>query len=173
MPPSVLVVDDVDGIREAIRLVLEVAEYSLYEAPDGKPAFVRLREHPEGMVVLLDVQMPGMDGISVLRALAAGERLVAPHAIVLVSARDPSTLLPDVAALLMQMGVHTLTEPFLTKDLLAAVQSAAHRLAHGTSGEQPLGTQRYPPRAEQKRSSQTRKWPGQRPRAWYALPPAC
>jgi CheY-like chemotaxis protein len=133
MPPSVLVVDDVDGIREAIRLVLEEAEYTVYEAPDGRPALARLREHPEGMVVLLDVQMPGMDGIAVLRALAADERLVTRHAIVLVSALHPSTLLPDEAALLMQMGVHTLTKPFLTKDLLAAVHGAAHRLASHTA----------------------------------------
>jgi DNA-binding response OmpR family regulator len=86
--------------------------------------------------VLLDVQVPGMDGISVLRALATDERLVTRHAIVLVSARDPSTLLPDEAALLTQMGVHNLTKPFLTNDLLAAVRAAASRLAHGTSNEQ-------------------------------------
>jgi CheY-like chemotaxis protein len=131
----VLVVDDVDGIRQAICLVLEEAGYTVDEAPDGKPALARLRGHPEALVVLLDVQMPGMDGISVLRALAADERLVSRHAIVIVSALYPSALMPDEATLLMTMGARMLPKPCPTKELLAAVQAAAHRLTSGPSGE--------------------------------------
>lgn len=44
--PSVLVIDGEDGIREAIRYVPEDEGYTVYEAPDGKPALARLREHP-------------------------------------------------------------------------------------------------------------------------------
>ncbi len=131
MPPSVLVVDDEDGIRDAIRIVLEEEGYTVYEAPDGKPALVRLREHPEGMVVLLDMQMPGMDGISLLRALDTDECLATRHAIIVVSAQYPRTLPLEVATLLTRLDVRVLGKPFDIDDLVAVVRAAAQRLTHG------------------------------------------
>ncbi len=130
MPPSVLVVDDERDIREAIRLVLEEEGYPVYEVPDGKPALVRLREHPEGMVVLLDVQMPGMDGISLLRALDADEQVATRHAIIILSAQYPRTLPLDLAALLTRLDVRVLGKPFDIDVLVAGVGAAAQRLAH-------------------------------------------
>ena len=50
---AVLVVDDDDFIREALRELLSEEGYTVYEAPDGKAALQRLGDHPTGMVVLL------------------------------------------------------------------------------------------------------------------------
>lgn len=137
LPPSVLVVDDDDAIREAIRVLLEDEGYVVYEAPDGKPALARLRAHPEGMVVLLDVHMPGMDGLTLLRALDIDERLATRHAIILLSAHLSRTLPLDVATLLTRLNVPVLGKPFAIDDLVTVVQAAAQRLAHSHHGEQP------------------------------------
>ena len=73
---KVLVADDNPVSRELIREVLESADYQVLEAADGKEALERARaSHPD--VVLLDVQMPLMDGFAVLRQLRDDPRLAA------------------------------------------------------------------------------------------------
>jgi CheY-like chemotaxis protein len=134
MPPSVLVVDDEDSIRDATRFVLEDESYTVYEAPDGKLALARLREHPEGMVVLLDLQMPGMDCVMLLRALVADEQMATRHAIVLVTAQHPRKPAPEVAVLFAQFDVHIVSKPFDIADLIVAVQAAARRLDGDPAG---------------------------------------
>jgi DNA-binding NarL/FixJ family response regulator len=64
----VLLVDDHRLVREALRRALEDAGYRVLEAEDGERAVERaLTTHPH--VVLMDVSMPGLDGISATRAL--------------------------------------------------------------------------------------------------------
>src|SRR4051794_37669870 len=85
MTMTVLIVDDHASFRTAARNVLEHHGYEVVgEAPDGETALAAVRElRPD--VVLLDVQMPGIDGFEVASRLNAGAD--AP-AIVLVSSRD-------------------------------------------------------------------------------------
>lgn len=80
----VLVVDDHPDFRRLARALLEAAGYRVVgEAGDGDTALARARElQPD--IVLLDVQMPGRDGIAVAEAL---EHDAHPPAVVLVSAR--------------------------------------------------------------------------------------
>ena len=66
---SVLVVDDEAAIRDSLRMILEYEGYRVDEAASGRQALGRLAERPAD-AVLLDVKMPEMDGIEVLRALA-------------------------------------------------------------------------------------------------------
>ncbi len=65
---SVLVVDDDDNIRKSLRTVLEYEGYSVLEAPSGPDALKIVKQEPVH-AVLLDIKMPGMDGIEVLRKL--------------------------------------------------------------------------------------------------------
>jgi two-component system nitrogen regulation response regulator NtrX len=62
----VLVVDDEASIRDSLRKVLEYEGYTVFEADAGSRAFDRTQEGDLD-VVLLDIKMPGMDGIEVLK----------------------------------------------------------------------------------------------------------
>lgn len=124
----VLVVDDDEAIREVVRDILEEAGYRVWEAPDGAPALERLRQHPQGMVVLLDLNMPGVDGLAVLRAVADDASLRARFPIIVLTARYGPTLPLADAQLLTQGALALLPKPFAVDDLLAAVAAAARRI---------------------------------------------
>ena len=69
MSPKKIVVADDDGVgRELIREVLETSGYEVIEAADGVEALRRVREAAPDLV-LVDIQMPRLDGYGVLREL--------------------------------------------------------------------------------------------------------
>jgi two-component system, cell cycle response regulator DivK len=71
--PLILVADDRPSSRELLRLVLERAGYAVIEAEDGQQALEQARaESPD--LILLDLQMPGLDGYQVLAALRGEAR---------------------------------------------------------------------------------------------------
>src|SRR5215472_16843619 len=99
---DVLVVDDDRDIRETLRFVLEDAGYTVYEASDGRPALERLCTHPRGMVVILDWNMPGMDGQALLQAVTAELPLATRNAYIMLSAyTDGKRTLPLALAKLL------------------------------------------------------------------------
>jgi two-component system response regulator FlrC len=124
---GVLVVDDDQDLRDIVVDLLRETGYTVYAASDGKPALERLRAHPEGLVVLLDLMMPGMDGYTLLQTLAAEAPLAKRHAYILFSA-SRRTLPSRVAEALKHLQVTTLLKPFDLDALLAAVQTAARAL---------------------------------------------
>jgi DNA-binding NarL/FixJ family response regulator len=85
MRPTLLIVDDHDGFRASARAMLESEGFEVVgEAGDGDEALAAVaRLHPE--VVLLDIQLPGLDGLAVAEQLASSAD--AP-AVVLTSSRD-------------------------------------------------------------------------------------
>ncbi|GAA0410815.1 hypothetical protein Acor_14570 [Acrocarpospora corrugata] len=88
MPRSVLIVDDHEGFRLAARALLEAGGFVVVgdaaTAAEAVAAVDRLR--PD--VVLLDIQLPGLDGFAV------AARLSGPAEIVFVSSRDAATYGP-------------------------------------------------------------------------------
>ncbi|HEX7186310.1 MAG TPA: sigma-54 dependent transcriptional regulator [Thermoanaerobaculia bacterium] len=64
---SVLVVDDEAAIRDSLRMILEFEGYRVEEAAGGSQALARVNERPPD-AVLLDIKMPEMDGLEVLKA---------------------------------------------------------------------------------------------------------
>jgi CheY-like chemotaxis protein len=71
--PLVLIADDRSSSRELLRLVLERAGYAVIEAEDGNQALDQTRSgNPD--LVLMDLQMPGLDGYEVLAALRSDPR---------------------------------------------------------------------------------------------------
>ena len=93
MPSSVLIVDDHPSFRATARLLLESEGWTVVgEAEDGERALTRCAElDPD--VVLLDVNLPDIDGFAVAERLTSGER--AP-VVVLTSSRDGTDFGPLV-----------------------------------------------------------------------------
>lgn len=89
---KILVADDNTASRELIREVLEMSSYEVIEAADGREAVHRAREAAPDLV-LVDIQMPHLDGYGVLRELradprCAGLRVVALTAFAMQSDRE-------------------------------------------------------------------------------------
>lgn len=81
---KVLVVDDDPTIRDVLRVMLGFEGCQVVDAPDGESALVMFAAiRPD--VVILDVTMPGMDGVEVCRQLKATSH---PARVVMLTARD-------------------------------------------------------------------------------------
>src|SRR5436305_10997211 len=65
---TVLVVDDDDLVRKVVRAVLEADDYEVLEAPNGELALDMITERKPRLVIL-DVMMPGLDGVDVCRQM--------------------------------------------------------------------------------------------------------
>jgi DNA-binding NtrC family response regulator len=117
--PVVLVVDDNDIMQDALRLVLS-SHYEVMTAADGRAA-LQIFEGRAVHAVLLDILMPGMSGLEVLRRMHAIDPRVG---VVLVSAVNA---VPTVVQGIKSGAVDYLEKPFDTADLLAAVAKAAQR----------------------------------------------
>jgi CheY-like chemotaxis protein len=124
---QVLIVDDDDTIRETLADVLRYFGYMPCQAQDGRMALDLLRGSPVGMVVLLDVNMPGMDGRQLLRVVANDDQLAIRHAFVVMSAYRGSLPL-EFDTLLRELGVPVLGKPFDVDHLLGMVAAAEQRL---------------------------------------------
>jgi len=108
----VLVVDDDVMIRRLVRAVLETDEFEVTEARDG-PAALRLADETDPAVVVLDVMMPGIDGVEVCRQLDHEKMKV----VVLTAQDDPSLESEAKAA-----GANAfITKPFSAIELLDLV----------------------------------------------------
>jgi DNA-binding response OmpR family regulator len=83
---TVLVVEDDASIRELLRLHLDLAGFAIEEAEDGRRALDRARSTPFDLL-LLDVMLPGLDGVTVCRAVrASGPNVDTP--ILMLTARE-------------------------------------------------------------------------------------
>ncbi len=80
---TILVVEDDLDIREVMRMVLEASGYGVLEASDGAEALVAVRAHAPGLI-LLDLMMPGMDGIQ-FREAQLQDEAIASIPVVIVS----------------------------------------------------------------------------------------
>jgi len=121
-PSTVLVVDDEDGPREALRLVLE-SQFRVMTADGGAAALRTLAETPVD-IVTLDLRMPGMDGFETLRRI---HDLDPEIEVVIVSAVPPF----EVALQRSKLGAFDVVrKPFSATEMVAtAERAAAHRFA--------------------------------------------
>lgn len=87
--PSVLIVDDTPANLVAFSHLLESQGYDIFKAGSGQEA-LKLALHHDFAVILLDVRMPGMDGIETATFLRAGRGRYTP--IIFVSAHDNTPL---------------------------------------------------------------------------------
>jgi DNA-binding NtrC family response regulator len=119
--PLVLVVDDDVGLRESLRVILE-DDYEVLDVPDGAQALELMRTCQVDLV-LLDVRLPGMDGISVLERM---KRVDDQVEVILVTA--VKEVRSAVAA--MKLGAFDyLTKPFEEEEVLSAIGRALEKRA--------------------------------------------
>lgn len=118
--PRVLLVDDDNDLRHVVRRMLEIAEYQVDEARDGREALAHLRAHPVDLV-LTDIYMPGVDGIQFTRALSREFGRLPIVAMSGGAVQDAADAL-EIAA---RLGARaTLPKPFTIEQLLAAIEQA-------------------------------------------------
>ena len=115
----VLVVDDDSHIASALRRALVYEGYDVDTAGDGTEGLARAREAPPDLVIL-DVMMPGLDGIEVCRRLRAEGEV----AILMLTARDATS---DRVRGLDSGADDYLVKPFAYEELLARVRALLRR----------------------------------------------
>ena len=73
MPATILIADDSRTMRDMVRAALEADHHTVVEAPDGRQALAVVEAQAADLVIT-DVNMPGMDGLALVRALRERER---------------------------------------------------------------------------------------------------
>jgi two-component system response regulator MprA len=125
---KILVVDDERAVRDSLRRALELEGYEIELAADGQEALSRLEAEPEPEpdAVILDVLMPGMDGLEVCRRLRrSGSRLP----VLMLTARDA---VENRVAGLDAGADDYVTKPFALEELVARVRALLRRTTGGS-----------------------------------------
>jgi two-component system, OmpR family, KDP operon response regulator KdpE len=117
----VLVVDDEPQILRGLRTNLRARGYDVDTAPDGEGALA-LAASARPDVVILDLGLPGIDGVDVIRGLRAWSRMP----IIVLSARDQE---PDKVRALDAGADDYVTKPFGMDELLARLRAAERHAA--------------------------------------------
>ena len=152
----ILVVDDDPRISASLRRALIYEGYAVAVAADGPAALVTAREQPPDLVVL-DLMLPGLDGVEVCRRLrAAGD-----VAILMLTARDATA---DRVRGLDSGADDYLTKPFATDELLARIRALLRRVRPHDGAD---GLLRFEDLALDEAAREVRR--GERPLALTAL----
>ena len=127
---KILVVDDDPQIRRVLRTTLVVQGYEVADARSGEDALEKVREGRYDLL-LLDMNMEGMDGIETCREI----RATSDVAIVMLTVRDTER---DKVSALDAGADDYVTKPFSTPELLARVRAALRRVPSLENGPQVI-----------------------------------
>jgi DNA-binding response OmpR family regulator len=129
---TVLVVDDEPTIVEIVGRYMERAGYETYEAGDG-PEALRLAAAHRPDLVVLDVMLPGIDGIEVMRQLQEGDGKRV--AVILLTARGEEA---DRLVGLRNGADDYVVKPFSPAELVARVDAVLRRVSPPSSEAPPI-----------------------------------
>jgi len=118
-PSHILVVDDDPNTLELLRIKLHRSGYQVSSAPNGKQALTCINQDPPDLI-LLDLIMPGMNGIQVCRIIRAQTSLP----IIMISACDSRE---KVIEALQEGADDFLTKPFSLHELTARIRAVLRR----------------------------------------------
>lgn len=115
---TIVIADDEAALRQLVRATLETADRAIFEAADGRQALTLIDEHRPSLVIL-DVAMPGYNGLQVAQAIRA-DSVLAGTPIVMMSGHRGAN---EVAAGLAAGANHYLTKPFSPLKLFQLVDT--------------------------------------------------
>ncbi len=129
----ILVVDDDPQIRRVMRVTLTGQGYEVDDAKTGEVALEKIRDERFDLV-LLDMNMPGMDGLETCRSIRSQSEI----AIIMLTVRDSER---DKVAALDAGADDYVTKPYNATELLARIRAAMRRTpwTHGPSGRVSVG----------------------------------
>ena len=127
MQYKILVVDDEQSIRELITFNLEKAGYQVLCAEDGLEALKLIQDKVD--LVVLDLMLPGVDGLEVCRRLK-GEQQTAGIPVIMLTAKDE-----EIDKILgLELGADDyLTKPFSPRELVARIKAVLRRSSKESS----------------------------------------
>jgi two-component system chemotaxis response regulator CheY len=114
---KVLVVDDSAIMRKVIEQILEMLGHESVQATHGLDAFERLKEHADVRLILLDWNMPEMNGIEFLRAIKDRPGLAEIPVIMLTTESERRKMIEAIEA----GAKHYLTKPFQPETLATKI----------------------------------------------------
>jgi len=120
-PGSILIVDDDASVRRAVHITLRTLGFGTSEASGGEEALLLARAMPFD-VVLLDINMPGLDGLETCRQL---RRLLPRVAILMLTVRDNEE---DKVSALEAGADDYVTKPFHIRELTARIRASIRRV---------------------------------------------
>src|SRR5512144_2317145 len=120
--PTVLVVEDEPNIRELVCLHLGLENYECVECADGEAA-LKLARSRHFDLVILDVMLPGLDGVTVCRAIRRDSENPDVPVLMLTARREES----DKVVGLESGADDYLTKPFGVRELVARVRALLRR----------------------------------------------
>ena len=127
---AVLVVDDDQAVRDALRRALALQGYAVELAADGREALEKLRGNGGGIdLAIVDILMPNVDGLELTRRLRSDGNRVP---ILMLTARDQVS---DRVAGLEAGADDYLVKPFALRELLARVRALLRRAEDDEDGE--------------------------------------
>ena len=118
---KVLVVDDSAIMRKVIAQILEMLGHDSVPASNGIDAFDRLKEHEDVRLILLDWNMPEMNGIEFLREIKGRQRLSEIPVIMLTTESERRKMIEAIEA----GAKHYLTKPFQPETLATKILQCA------------------------------------------------
>ena len=137
---KILLVEDEENIRQLIRYNLEKEEFQVLEAGDGLLG-IKLAKTKKPDLLILDLMLPGVDGLEVCKVLK-GSSLTSALPIIMLTARSEEV--DKVIGL--ELGADDyMTKPFSPRELVARVKAVLRRSQKETSlpGELSLGNLRF------------------------------
>jgi CheY-like chemotaxis protein len=131
---TILVVDDSPAMLRYLRLILEIDSYQVETVSNGADALLRIRQGYSPAIVLLDLQMPGMDGLKTLQCLL---KLRPALNVIMCSGVDD----PGLVRRATLLGAKAyLTKPVRRLYLSAAVQRCLSSIAMESAKTRPQGS---------------------------------
>src|SRR5438067_13664303 len=115
---TVLVVDDIAANRNVLGETLEKENYEVLLAPDGEAA-LKVSEKARPDIILLDIMMPGIDGLETCRRLKAHPATCAIPVIFISAQNETKSMVDGFKA----GGVDYITKPFRTDEVLIRVRT--------------------------------------------------
>ena len=133
---SILLIDDDQNISHLIRLYLEKEGYQVYESSRGDEGIAAFKQQAPSLV-LLDIMLPGIDGLDVLREI----RKTSKTPVIMLTAKDETF----DKVLGLELGADDyITKPFKNKELVARVKAVLRRARDNEETKEESDTLQFP-----------------------------